>query len=58
LDIRKEVTNAHASFEDYEAMFGKRKGFNGFRYDVCKDFTLVARVHKLYVVFYLKIKNN
>jgi hypothetical protein len=44
LDIRREIKNAHASLEDYEAMFGKRKGFNGFRYDVCKDSTLVARV--------------
>jgi hypothetical protein len=52
LDIRKEITNAHASLQDCEAMFGKKKGFNGFRYDVCKDSTLVAKVQKLFVVVY------
>jgi hypothetical protein len=60
LDIRKEITNAHASLEDYEGMFSKRKGSDGFRYDVCKDSTLVERIQKIYVVVYYKqkITNN
>lgn len=52
LNIRKEITNAHASFKDYETVFGKIKSSNGFRYDVCKDFKLVARVQSLYATIY------
>ncbi len=44
LDIKKEITDDHAYMEEYEAMLGKRKGSNGFRYDVYKDFNVVVRV--------------
>jgi hypothetical protein len=60
LHIRKEIIDAHASIEDCEVVFGKIKGSNGFRYDVCKDTKFVARVQSLYVIVYqkLKITNN
>ncbi len=35
LDIKKELIDCHASIVGCEAMFGKRKGNNGFRYDNC-----------------------
>ncbi len=44
LDIKKEITYLHASLADCEVMFGKRKGSNGFKLDVCKDVNVVARV--------------
>jgi hypothetical protein len=44
LDIWKEIIDDHAYMEEYEAMFGKRKGSNGFTYDVCKDLNVVVRV--------------
>jgi hypothetical protein len=60
LNIRKEFIDSHASIVECEAMFGKRKGNNGFRYDNCVEPTLVARVEELYVVVYQKsnITNN
>jgi hypothetical protein len=60
LNIRKELTDSHASIAKCEAMFGKRKGNNGFRYDICVEPSLVARVEELYVVVYQKsnITNN
>jgi len=60
LNIRKELIDSHASIVVCEAMFGKRKGNNGFRYDNCVEPTLVARVEELYVVIYQKsnIINN
>jgi hypothetical protein len=35
LNVRKELIDSHASIVECEAMFGKRKGNNGFRYDIC-----------------------
>ncbi len=35
LNIKKELIDSHASIVEREAMFGKRKGNNGFRYDIC-----------------------
>jgi hypothetical protein len=60
LNSRKELTNSHASIVECEAMFGKRKGNNGFRYDNCVEPILVARVEELYVVVYhsSSITNN
>jgi hypothetical protein len=60
LNIRKEFIDSHAFIVECEAMFGKRKGNNGFRYDNCIEPTLVARVEELYVVVYQKsnITNN
>jgi len=51
LNIKKELVDSHASIVECEAMFGKRKGNNGFRYDNCVELTLVVRVEKLYVVY-------
>ncbi len=60
LNIRKEITDAHASLKDCETIFGKIKSSNDFKYDVCKDFKLVARVQSLYATIYQKseIINN
>jgi hypothetical protein len=52
LNIRKEIIDAHASLKDCETIFGKIKGSNNFRYDVCKDLKLVARVQSLYAIVY------
>jgi len=49
---REGTNKSHASIVVCEAMFGKRKGNNGFRYDNCVEPTLVARVEELYVVVY------
>jgi len=53
-NIRKELTNSHASIIECEAMFGKKKGNNGFRYDNCVEPTLVVKVEELYVIVYQK----
>jgi len=60
LNIRKELTDSHECIVECEAMFGKREGNNGFRYDNCVEPTLVARMEELYVVIYHKsnITNN
>jgi len=60
LNIRKELIDSHASIVVCEAMFGKRKGNNRFRYDNCVEPILVARVEESYVVVYQKpnIINN
>jgi hypothetical protein len=60
LNIREELTDSHASIVKCEAMFGKRKGNNGFIYDNCVEPSLVAKMEKLYVVVYQKanITNN
>jgi hypothetical protein len=60
LNIRKELIDSHAFIAECEAMFGKKKGNNGFRYYNCVEPTLVARVEELYVVVYYKsnITNN
>jgi hypothetical protein len=52
LNIRKELNDNHASVEDCEVLFTKRKGFNGFKFDACNDNFLVARIQKLYGVVY------
>jgi hypothetical protein len=44
LDIKKEIIDDHAYMEEYEAMCGKRKGSNEFRYDVYKDLNVVVKV--------------
>jgi hypothetical protein len=51
LNIRKELIDSHASIAECEAMFGKKKGNNMFRYDNCVEPSLVARVEELYVVY-------
>jgi hypothetical protein len=60
LDIRKELIDSHALIAKCEAMFGKRKCNNGFRYDNCVELNLVAKVGELYDVVYQKsnITNN
>jgi hypothetical protein len=52
LNVKKELIDSHASIVVCEAMFGKRKNNNGFRYDNCVEPTLVARVEELYVIVY------
>jgi hypothetical protein len=42
------------SVADHEAIFGKRKGSNGFKLDICCDPDVVARVQELYEVVYQK----
>jgi hypothetical protein len=54
LDIKKELTYSHAFIGKREAMFGKRKNNNGFRYDNCLEPSLVARMEELYDVVYQK----
>jgi hypothetical protein len=55
LDIRKELANDNiVNVADYEAIFGKRKGSNGFKLDICCDLNVVARVQELYEVVYQK----
>jgi len=54
LNIKKELIDSHASIFECEAMFGKKKGNDGFRYDNCVEPTLVVRVEELYVVVYQK----
>jgi hypothetical protein len=60
LNIKKELTNSHASTIQCEAMFGKKKGNNRLRYDNCVELSLVVRMEELYVVVYRKsnITNN
>jgi len=60
LNIRKELIDSHTSIAECEAVFGKRKDNNGFRYDNCVELSLVARVEELYVVVYRRsnITNN
>jgi hypothetical protein len=55
LDIKKELANDNIiNVVDYEAIFGKSKGSNGFKLDVCCDPNVVARVQELYEVVYQK----
>jgi hypothetical protein len=54
LNIKKKLIDSHASIAECEAMFGKRKDNNGFRYDICVEPSLVARVEELHVVIYQK----
>jgi len=58
--MRKELTDSHVSIVKCEAMFGKKKNNNGFRYDNYVEPSLVARVKELYVIVYQKsnITNN
>jgi hypothetical protein len=56
LDIGKEITDLHASLANYEVLFGKKKGSNGFKLDGCKDVSVVARVLDLYRVVHQKIE--
>jgi len=60
LNIRKELTDSHECIVECEAMFGKKKGNNGFRCDNCVEPTMVAKVEELYVVVYHKsnVTNN
>jgi hypothetical protein len=55
LNIRKELIDSHAFVAECEAMFGKTKGNNGFRYDNCVEPSLVARMEELYVIVYQKL---
>jgi hypothetical protein len=39
-----------------DIIFGKRKGSNGFKLDICCDLDVVARVQESYEVVYQKTK--
>lgn len=54
LDIRNELEDAHASIEDYEALWGKNKGNNGFKVETCTDAGLLGRIQDLYPLVYQK----
>ncbi len=59
LNIHKEVTNEHASFHDYEALWGP-KSINGFKVDSCGDVSMISIIQELYPIVYQrsKIANN
>ncbi len=44
MDIRKELDDSHASLSDYEALWGKRKSSNSWKYDSCNDAEMDARI--------------
>jgi hypothetical protein len=44
IDIMKELDNFHASIIECEALWGKKKGHNSFKYESCGDAWLIARI--------------
>jgi hypothetical protein len=58
LDIRKELDDTHASFQDCELLWGKKKRNNGFKYETCNDVELWARIQKLYLLVYQKLEKS
>jgi hypothetical protein len=58
LDIRKELDVTHVSLQDYELLWGKEKGNNAFKYEICNDVELISRIQKLYPHAYQKSKNT
>ncbi len=53
------MTNEHASFHDYEALWGP-KLINGFKVDNCGDVSMINIIQELYPIVYQrsKITNN
>lgn len=60
LDIRKELDDIHASLQDCELLWGKKKWDNGFRYKICNDTKLILRIQEIYPLVHQKpkITNN
>ncbi len=60
INIRKEFDDFHASVAECEALQGKKKGHNGFKYESCGDVGLIVRIHELYPLVHRKmeITNN
>jgi hypothetical protein len=48
LDIKKELDDNHASLQDCELLWGKKKGNNGFKYETCNETKLVGRIQEFY----------
>ncbi len=44
VDIRKDLDDSHAPLNDCEALWGKRKSSNGWKYDSCNDPEMDARI--------------
>jgi hypothetical protein len=44
LDIRKELDDTHASLQDYELLWGKKKRNNCFKYETCNDAKLIPKI--------------
>jgi hypothetical protein len=54
LNIRKELTKSDASISKCEAMFGKRKCNNGFKYDNCVELIFWLLEWKNYMLLFIK----
>ncbi len=42
IGIKKELDNSHVLFTKCEALWGKKKKHNGFKYESCGDAGLIA----------------
>jgi hypothetical protein len=56
IDIKKEFDGSHASIAKCEALWGKKKWHNGFKYKSCGDASLISKIQKLYLLVYQKTK--
>jgi hypothetical protein len=52
LDIHKELNHFHASLEDCEVLWGKRKFNNDFKFLFYNDSSLVFKIHELWPLVY------
>jgi len=52
IDIRKELDDTHATLTECEAMWGKKKNHNGFKYEICTNLEIIVRVLELYPLVY------
>ncbi len=59
-DIMKELDDSHVSIPKCEALWGKKKKHNGFKYKSYGDARLIVRIQELYLLVYQKteITNN
>jgi hypothetical protein len=44
VDIKNELDNSHVLVMKCEALCGKKKGHNGFKYESCGDARLIAKI--------------
>jgi hypothetical protein len=60
LNIKKELDDTHASLQDCELLWGKKKRNNGFKYETCNEIKLIGRIQELYPLVHQKpkITNN
>jgi hypothetical protein len=52
IDICKKLDDMHATLIECEAMWGKRKSHNGFKYETCTNPKITTRVLELYPLVY------